>query len=981
MTRTVAFHTRARTIDHLGREQIADCPTALSELWKNAYDAYARNVALHIFDGEPTSAAIVDDGHGMNRDEFATRWLVVGTEAKLSRNEESERDRLGLPLRQSQGEKGIGRLSIAALGPISLILSKRSEFPYVVSYIDWRIFQNPYLVLEDIQIPVEEFDTPEQLSDLLPELLISLETNLISRQVSSERTGQISDAWHQFDDLERKAKKELTSTKILEDLKSISLTDRLLSSWPVWNGSSTCGTALFVFQLNRELSVWVNSSMHQFNQQDAEVDKVKSLLKKTLVGFTDPYSDASVDFDYSVSIHTGDRTQVSISKGQHFDLNNLHELEHVIEGEFDSAGIFTGSIRAFGREIGSNIKIPPVSPPPRKLNESVGPFKFCIGTFEQEKPKSTHPPDQHQKLLEQAENYGGVAVYRDGLRVMPYGRPESDFFEMEERRSRHAGREFWAHRRSFGRVALTRSNNPNLRDKAGREGLIDNRAKRTLRILVIGLLQQTARRYFGTGSTVRNTILPEVEAQNAAIIESDARIKQRRFTVFRDALRQQSPNLSQAVLDAQQVAKELDSMTSVVSGGQLVELAEKVERLSAQRTELRLPPKPSALRNLEDAYRGYRDLYQSYCATVELIHKRWTAANERLESLDSERAAQSALSRHQKFLNDEISRRLRAIEQLLSAESNRIQEQAVTDRGAYYLLAAPIIEELKAGRIQLAATLNELESARERLWLEIIPQYDAYVRSVQQISEKIDLDALAVWNSDQRAELEQRIWQMHELAQLGITVEIVGHELYTLDAEVGRNLRRLPSSIKESDAYRLALAAHESLVHRLRFLEPLALSGPRIRETISGERIYQYIVGFFGSRFEAGRVTFSATKEFRAFKLSDYPSRILPAFINLVNNSLYWVTLTENRPREIKLALIENVVVIADSGCGVDPDDEAHLFELFFTRRINGRGVGLYLCKMTLAAGGHEIFYLRDESKRVLPGANFGLRFKGGSHA
>ena len=39
---------------------------------------------------------------------------------------------------------------------------------------------------------------------------------------------------------------------------------------------------------------------------------------------------------------------------------------------------------------------------------------------------------------------------------------------------KHAGREFWSYRRSFGRVALTREGNPNLRDKAGREGFVEN---------------------------------------------------------------------------------------------------------------------------------------------------------------------------------------------------------------------------------------------------------------------------------------------------------------------------------------------------------------------------------------------------------------------------------------------------------------------------------------------------------------------------
>lgn len=85
MIESIAFQTRARTIDHLGREQIADCPTAISELWKNSYDAYARNVGLHIYDGDPAIAVIVDDGHGMNRDEFTSRWLVVGRGVKVCR--------------------------------------------------------------------------------------------------------------------------------------------------------------------------------------------------------------------------------------------------------------------------------------------------------------------------------------------------------------------------------------------------------------------------------------------------------------------------------------------------------------------------------------------------------------------------------------------------------------------------------------------------------------------------------------------------------------------------------------------------------------------------------------------------------------------------------------------------------------------------------------------------------------------------------
>ena len=108
MIESYAFKTRARTIDHLGREQIADCPTAISELWKNAYDAYARNVSLIIFEGAqplsdsdklndvaPVIATLVDDGHGMSKQEFFDKWLVIGTESKALSNEVPPADRKG----------------------------------------------------------------------------------------------------------------------------------------------------------------------------------------------------------------------------------------------------------------------------------------------------------------------------------------------------------------------------------------------------------------------------------------------------------------------------------------------------------------------------------------------------------------------------------------------------------------------------------------------------------------------------------------------------------------------------------------------------------------------------------------------------------------------------------------------------------------------------------------------------------------------
>jgi DNA mismatch repair ATPase MutL len=77
------FRARARALDMLGRQQIAGIPTAISELFKNAHDAYADRVEVDYF-RESGLFVLRDDGLGMTADDFEKRWLTLGTESKLN---------------------------------------------------------------------------------------------------------------------------------------------------------------------------------------------------------------------------------------------------------------------------------------------------------------------------------------------------------------------------------------------------------------------------------------------------------------------------------------------------------------------------------------------------------------------------------------------------------------------------------------------------------------------------------------------------------------------------------------------------------------------------------------------------------------------------------------------------------------------------------------------------------------------------------
>lgn len=129
------FKTRARALDLLGRQQIAGIPTAINELIKNAHDAYADKFDIDFLRCN-NLLVLRDDGLGMTKEEFETRWLTLGTESKLA-NKKSSLPPIDIskPRRPIMGEKGIGRLAIASIGSQVLIVSKAKlrskEYPLV----------------------------------------------------------------------------------------------------------------------------------------------------------------------------------------------------------------------------------------------------------------------------------------------------------------------------------------------------------------------------------------------------------------------------------------------------------------------------------------------------------------------------------------------------------------------------------------------------------------------------------------------------------------------------------------------------------------------------------------------------------------------------------------------------------------------------------------------------------------------------------
>jgi signal transduction histidine kinase len=988
MIESLPFKTQARTVDHLGREQIADCPTAISELWKNAYDAYARSVSLHIFDGEEPVAAIFDDGHGMSYEEFVSRWLVVGTESKYDRNETTEEDRNGLPTRTKQGQKGIGRLSSANLGPLLLLISKRKECDFVAALLDWRLFENPYLVLSDIEVPVTKFRERSELEGLLPELFDRLTDNIWGSSDSPERSERLKQAWTTYDAFvqERDQTQQKPSEQIANTIVGATFKLEHLAPWRVWcDDGPTSGTALLVSDIHYDLRAQLPSI-----PADGGVKGVRKTFLATLSAFTDPFVDpvanevnaVDPDFTYEVKIWASGVGQ-SIVEEDRGTLSRqvCDELEHVLSGSIDENGKFTGQVKAFGEwreyKLGYIVPAPTDYTPPSGPTTFVGPFSLYIATYERERMSSTHTDDDHAKFDALAERYGGFLIFRNGLRVLPYGRLNSDFFEIEERRSRSAGREFWNSRRMFGRIALSREANPNLRDKAGREGFIDNRAAKSLKTIVINILKTAARDHFGSASELRKHELPDIQKANLKARAEEARkiLAKRNRLKFRSRLKRNLPLAAKLLdrLDTQSSELSIDSIADI-------EIAQSmIDDLGNELRDLRIVGAPSSLGSSEDDFREFRQLYAKAQSVLEDMSNERRQAIERLNPPRPEEIAEKQMQSLAGQLQSRIRQWSKEITGIQDFEAKRISDLLSARHKAFHQTAHPLIEQVKSGRLGLDDALEEMAAIRMRLEYENEDIFQSYINTLELLRENINIELIATEGTADNIELRDQLNRLNQVAQLGITVEILGHELATNEQLIRTGIKRI-SNDGEQPGLEQIEAGFEALSHQLDFLSPLKLSGPRTRRAISGKDITEYLREFFRTVTETRNIQIEASDRFKAFAVDEQPSRLFPVFINLVNNSAYWLVNSHTVEPKVLLDVVDEQIVVSDNGPGIDELDQDQLFKMFFTRKVSGgRGIGLYLCRMNLLAGGHSIKYATDKKFRLLPGANFVIDFKGGS--
>ena len=975
------FKTRARTLDMLGRQQIAGLPTAISELFKNAHDAYADRVEIDFYRSDGLFV-LRDDGVGMSKDDFSKRWLTIGTESKLYSEDGPARPPQKAP-RPMLGEKGIGRLSIATIGPQLLVLTRtitdEGYSDLTAAFVNWSIFEWPRIDLEQIEIPLRTFSggalpTARDVTDMVMEFRMNAES--VGRSIHKKHLQRLAKELDQF---------VVDPQDIDSYLRAPSLS------------SNGCGTHFIIKPTSPLLAEDIDGD--PMARRTATLNKATP-LKKALLGFSNtmvPHSSSVMRTAFR-DHRTDEIADELLAEDEFFTPEEFQDADHRIRGDFDEFGQFRGEVKIYAESTADHL-IPWAGS--LGVHTKCGPFSIDFAAFEGEKKHSTIPNEKHAKLAHKTDKLGGLYIYRNGIRVLPYGDTDFDWLDIEYRRSKSAGYYYFSHRKMFGAVEIDADTNRNLHEKAGREGFQENKAYRQFKSILQNFFLQIAADFFRQDGAYAESFdlrKKELSSEQKALKRRQNLVNQRR-KVFKKDL-----DVFFNKVDVNAPQKEALQLTELVDK-KLQSTLGIADKLLAAQTLLELEhTAKTRIRELENLYRiprpkialsknALRDWTIYTSEFTKLQENVFQPARNCVEELIGEQAQDARLSLNRQVrtksalesLAKETEKTIRNSVKSVKNEANRVAVQA---RAATELALRTFDLELRAvfndfQRTDLTSmpdvlfveTRNELENRIQN----VADEQETVLRSIlEQLQSFVETDGASV--HEQLVATEQRNILLEEeaevdsqLVHLGMAIEIINHEFSATIRAVRNGLRKLKAwaDINEGlrELYNSIRTSFDHLDGYLTLFTPLQRRLYRKAVKICGADIHDFLEELFRARFERHGVTFTATKTFKQASNFGFPSDFYPVFVNLIDNAIYWLSLQNpERQRRIKLDDKMGIWLIQDTGPGVSVRDRDAIFEFGFSRKPGGRGMGLHIGRETLRRIGFNLELIDGEN-----GATFGI--------
>jgi len=985
------FKARARALDMLGRQQIAGIPTAISELFKNAHDAYAENVIVDYFRSDKLFV-LRDDGYGMTRKDFEEKWLTLGTESKLN----------GIPddslppvpegkERPIMGEKGIGRLAIASIGDHVLVLTRAMRkdglHDLVMAFVYWRMFEIPRINLEHVVIPIKIIPGGN-----LPNTkdFEELNSEIMSNIISLQKQGYISDD---------------EGMELLAPLEKLSLIGEKIDKYLI--GPSLKGDGAGTHFIICPASEMLESSID--GDSFGKLSQREPPLRKTLLGFTNTMFPGSPEPDIKTSFRdhkTDEYFDDIIETSEFWTPEEYIKADHHISGEFDEYGQFRGSIKVYGKEFPEHIVNWKGN---NGLKTQCGQFKLNLAYFPGNARESVIPQEEHALILSKLNKISGLYLYRDRIRILPYGNNEYDFLDLEVDRNKSNAFYFFSYRRMFGAIDISKNTNPNLSEKAGREGLIENKAYRQLISIIKNLFLQLAADFFrdtdkwgnqaGTNAEFYTRFKEELNRQYIAKqeFERKSRARKEKFQKELDNLfvKLSKEEYKQEInILNQDLIRELEYCISLKDKDKAISQFLEIERNLRQDYNKLLDSyriqRPRGVALSKQARQDYETYLNEFEQITDLAFKPEAEQidqilNDYQFKLDVEInrrkrleiAIESTIEQYKKSTKTEVSgvqeivkkvsydiialskdlviefdRKVRLIQtELAHIEPYQLDDNnLVTERNRMETILISEAEEIKD-------TLNNIRNQLENIILskEVsnIDMAEAYAEEVEGLKDKLDSDL--------------------ELSQLGLAVSAIQHEFQHTTKTIRNQIRRLKAwaDLNEGieDIYKVFSTNFEHLDNYLTLFTPLNRRLYRKEVNIYGNDVFKFVQDVFYARMSEERhhIAFECSQAFAKNIVTGFPSTFYPVYVNIVDNAIFWLR-DQPQPRKIHLDADKEGIYISNNGPSVDIRDQQRIFELGFTRKPSGRGMGLYISKQVLNKVGYDIII---DTPRLEKGVTF----------
>ena len=114
------------------------------------------------------------------------------------------------------------------------------------------------------------------------------------------------------------------------------------------------------------------------------------------------------------------------------------------------------------------------------------------------------------------------------------------------------------------------------------------------------------------------------------------------------------------------------------------------------------------------------------------------------------------------------------------------------------------------------------------------------------------------------------------------------------------------------------------------------------------------------------KIEITYTNDEELYIIADY-NRLKQVFVNMMKNSIEALEETTNGQIKIEVSEKNNniIIKIIDNGCGIDKETLKHMNEPFFTTKVYGTGLGVFLSREIVKAHEGEIKYISKDNKTI----------------